>query len=146
MSFSLIFSSIDIYITISNFDLFALNKPLNRLKHKNSHISKLWFCSYCFFEKLSSNLSRNNGYSIVFFNYRPGRLDVKVEFKQSRREDVAAILKNFYGDLLDDQEILLKDLPDQVFTPAEVTQILLGNMDSPGHAIKELCQGLHVTA
>lgn len=77
---------------------------------------------------------------------RPGRLDVKVEFKQSRREDVAAILKNFYGDLLDDQEILLKDLPDQVFTPAEVTQILLGNMDSPGHAIKELCQGLHVTA
>ena len=53
MSFSLIFSSIDIYITISNFDLFALNKPLNRLKHKNSHISKLWFCSYCFFEKLS---------------------------------------------------------------------------------------------
>ena len=91
----------------------------------------------------SKNLSKNYGYSTVFQNYRPGRLDVKVEFKQSRREDVAAILKNFYGDLRDDQEILLKDLPDRVFTPAEVTQILLGNMDSPEHAIEELCQGLH---
>ena len=54
MSLSLISSSIDVYITISNFALFGLNKPPNRWKHINSHISKLWFCSYCFFEKLSS--------------------------------------------------------------------------------------------
>ena len=80
-----------------------------------------------------------------FSNYRPGRLDVKVEFKRSRKEDIAAILKNFYGGWVD-QDFELKNLPDRVFTPAEVTQILLGNMDSPGHAIKELCQGLHVTA
>ena len=53
MSLSLISSSIDVYITISNFALFGLNKPPNRWKHINSHISKLWFCSYCFFEKLS---------------------------------------------------------------------------------------------
>ena len=54
MSLSLISSSIDVYITISNFALFGLNKPPNRWKHINSHISKLWFCSYCFFEELSS--------------------------------------------------------------------------------------------
>ena len=56
MSLSLIFSSIDIYITISNFASFGLNKPPNRWKHINSHISKLGFCSYCFFEKLSSKV------------------------------------------------------------------------------------------
>ena len=60
MSLSLISSSIDVYITISNFALFGLNKPPNRWKHINSHISKLWFCSYCFFEKLSSKSFRNS--------------------------------------------------------------------------------------
>ena len=81
-------------------------------------------------------------FDFSFSNYRPGRLDVKVEFKRSRKEDVAAILKNFYGEWVD-QDFEVKNLPDRVFTPAEVTQILLGNMDSPEHAIEELCQGLH---
>ena len=73
---------------------------------------------------------------------RPGRLDVKIEFKKCRAQDIAAIVSNIFRDSAPDLSVA--DLPNCRWTPAEVTQILLGNMATPQKAIDILCSPIEI--
>ncbi len=69
---------------------------------------------------------------------RPGRVDVNICFKKCSHTTIVNMLNYFYDNLdpqLIDSSIQFKD---NVFTPAEVYQILFKHIHSPEKAIKEL--------
>ena len=63
---------------------------------------------------------------------RPGRVDVNLQFGKCSQRDVIDIYRNFYGgaEVGDDVEV-----KGGLWTPAEVTQIFLNNINCPQTAI-----------
>jgi len=68
---------------------------------------------------------------------RPGRIDMKVHFGPMNGENIIRMYKHFFEtDSL--ASVSSSDLPDLKWTPAEVTQVFLNNMDNPQEALKQL--------
>lgn len=67
---------------------------------------------------------------------RPGRIDVKVEFRRADRQFILDMMSNFY-----DAEINIDQIPqelDEVFTPAEIMESLCMYFKDPDGALKAL--------
>merc|ERR1711936_767219 len=68
---------------------------------------------------------------------RPGRIDMKVHFGPMNGENIIRMYKHFFEtDSLG--SVSSSDLPDLKWTPAEVTQVFLNNMNNPQEALKQL--------
>ena len=68
---------------------------------------------------------------------RPGRINLNLEFGKCSSKDVADIFKNFYNrdfDMNLDEE---RKMMGGVWTPSEVMQIFLNNIDQPGRGLKQ---------
>jgi DNA replication protein DnaC len=59
---------------------------------------------------------------------RPGRIDIIVHFTYCKRHEIAEIIEAFTECLLNPEQI--DALADDIFTPAQVTQVVLENIDS----------------
>merc|ERR1711936_527463 len=68
---------------------------------------------------------------------RPGRIDMKVHFGPMNGENIIRMYKHFF-ETDSPASITSTDLPDLKWTPAEVTQVFLNNMDNPQEALKQL--------
>lgn len=67
---------------------------------------------------------------------RPGRIDVKIEFKRADRAFILDMINKFYK-----QKFVLAEIPvelDHVFTPAEVMESMCMNFKDPFGALKHL--------
>jgi hypothetical protein len=67
---------------------------------------------------------------------RPGRIDVRIEFKRASREFVLDMLNHFY-----DAAYVLDDIPDAIneqFTPAEIMESMCVHFKDPEAAIRRL--------
>jgi hypothetical protein len=71
---------------------------------------------------------------------RPGRIDVRIEFKYADREFILDMLNKFYTTKMD-----LSDVPAEIvdaFTPAEVMESMCNNFKSPSGALSYLTKKL----
>jgi SpoVK/Ycf46/Vps4 family AAA+-type ATPase len=67
---------------------------------------------------------------------RPGRIDVRIEFKRASREFVLDMLNHFYG-----VSYTVEDIPESIadkFTPAEVMESMCVHFKDPDSAIRRL--------
>ncbi len=71
---------------------------------------------------------------------RPGRIDVKIEFKYADREFIHDMISKFYSTTIPLEEIPF-ELVD-VFTPAEVMESMCNNFKSPKGALEHLAKKL----
>jgi Cdc6-like AAA superfamily ATPase len=60
---------------------------------------------------------------------RPGRVDLKVHFQRCTREDIREMISKITGECVTAED--LSDVPDMVWTPAEVTQKIFELIDEP---------------
>jgi hypothetical protein len=70
---------------------------------------------------------------------RPGRIDVKIEFKNASRAFIREMVSRFYSDPSLPLDTIPADL-DNVFTPAEVMESLCTYFKDPAAAIQHLVQ------
>jgi hypothetical protein len=68
---------------------------------------------------------------------RPGRIDVKIEFKNASREFIREMVSRFYSESVLSIETIPSEL-DNVFTPAEVMESLCTHFKSKDAALKHL--------
>jgi len=71
---------------------------------------------------------------------RPGRIDVRIEFKYADREFILDMINKFYT-----ATMLLSDVPSEIidqFTPAEVMESMCNNFKSPSNALSYLAKKL----
>ena len=68
---------------------------------------------------------------------RPGRIDMKVHFGPMNGENIIRMYKHFF-ETDSVASVSSSDLPDLKWTPAEVTQVFLNNMNNPQEALKQL--------
>merc|ERR1719208_38024 len=68
---------------------------------------------------------------------RPGRIDMKVHFGAMTGDNIIKMFKHFF-ERDPPSSITSTDLPDLKWTPAEVTQVFLNNMNKPAEALKQL--------
>ena len=68
---------------------------------------------------------------------RPGRIDMKVHFGPMNGENIIRMYKHFF-ETDSPASVSSSDLPDLKWTPAEVTQVFLNNMNNPQEALKQL--------
>lgn len=66
---------------------------------------------------------------------RPGRIDMIIHFKKCNANILSEMVTSFY-----DKEIVLPEIPDYKWSPAEVNQILFRNFDKPEVAVRELTE------
>lgn len=73
---------------------------------------------------------------------RPGRVDAKIEFGKCRQTDIVNLINLFYGDQIPGYEVenAKSKIPGQVWTPAEIVQILLNNIKGPRKALDIICK------
>merc|ERR1712096_44973 len=73
---------------------------------------------------------------------RPGRIDVKLKFVRCTNQCLAQMYEHFFNDteksLLWPGKFDKSSLPDDRWTPAEVTQILLNNIHDPHRGLTQL--------
>ena len=72
---------------------------------------------------------------------RPGRIDVRIEFKHASREFIQDMINKFYT-----MDLELDAVPDELsdkFTPAEVMESMCNNFKSPSGALAYLVKKLH---
>jgi len=67
---------------------------------------------------------------------RPGRIDLSLHFKKCDQSTVIEMYDDFYNTQTDS----LSELQDQLFSPAEVNQILFSNFENPTHATTQLLE------
>merc|ERR1712061_214835 len=68
---------------------------------------------------------------------RPGRIDLKVHFGPMNGENIIRMYKHFF-ETDPPASVSSLDLPDLKWSPAEVTQVFLNNMNNPEEALKQL--------
>merc|ERR1712061_95264 len=68
---------------------------------------------------------------------RPGRIDMKVHFGKMTGENIIKMYQHFF-DTDPPSSVSSSDLPDLKWSPAEVTQVFLNNMNNPEEALKQL--------
>jgi len=68
---------------------------------------------------------------------RPGRIDMKVHFGAMTGENILKMYQHFF-DTDPPASVRSSDLPDLKWSPAEVTQVFLNNMNNPVEALKQL--------
>jgi len=68
---------------------------------------------------------------------RPGRIDMKVHFGAMTGENIIKMFQHFF-DTDPPASVSSSDLPDLKWSPAEVTQVFLNNMNNPAEALKQL--------
>ena len=68
---------------------------------------------------------------------RPGRIDMNIEFGRMKRGNIEQMFRHYFKRDLP-SKFPINNLPDQKWTPAEVTQMFLKNMDNPEAALKSL--------
>merc|ERR1739841_200934 len=68
---------------------------------------------------------------------RPGRIDMKVNFGKMTGENIIKMYQHFF-DTDPPASVSSSDLPDLKWSPAEVTQVFLNNMNNPEEALKQL--------
>jgi hypothetical protein len=67
---------------------------------------------------------------------RPGRIDLMVNFKKCSSEDIQEIYEGITEMKVNDR--LLKELPDDFYSAAEVTQKIFENFENPEEAIQKI--------
>lgn len=70
---------------------------------------------------------------------RPGRVDIVVDFQKMLSQDFISLYEYFYEQALPEQ--YHKHIPDNKYTPAEVTGVFKQNMDAPDEALEQLLSG-----
>jgi len=70
---------------------------------------------------------------------RPGRVDVNLRFGKCRPDDILGIYKNFFDNQDIPKDFKTDRLPNNRWTPAEVVQIFLSEVDSPSRALETIC-------
>jgi len=68
---------------------------------------------------------------------RPGRIDMKVHFGAMTGDNIIKMYQHFFA-TEPPASVTSSDLPDLKWTPAEVTQVFLNNMNNPAEALKQL--------
>merc|ERR1711933_155406 len=68
---------------------------------------------------------------------RPGRIDMKVHFGAMTGDNIIKMYQHFF-DTDPPASVSSLDLPDLKWSPAEVTQVFLNNMNNPVEALKQL--------
>merc|ERR1712154_144107 len=68
---------------------------------------------------------------------RPGRIDMKVHFGPMNGVNIIRMFQHFF-DTDPPASVSSSDLPDLKWSPAEVTQVFLNNMNKPAEALKQL--------
>uniref|UniRef100_A0A6C0JEK4 AAA+ ATPase domain-containing protein n=1 Tax=viral metagenome TaxID=1070528 RepID=A0A6C0JEK4_9ZZZZ len=67
---------------------------------------------------------------------RPGRIDIKIELKEATSEIIKCMYEYFY----DTKYTSNKNIPNKVWTPSEIIQIFIQNIDNPTLAINTICK------
>ncbi len=70
---------------------------------------------------------------------RPGRIDIKVEFHKCSQDDIAQLYKLWFDIELSNDIIL--SLKDNTYSPAELGEIFIRNMNNPRDVLKLITQG-----
>ena len=65
---------------------------------------------------------------------RPGRVDLSLEFKKCKKQAIGEFFETFFPNILLD----MKNVQDDVWTPAEVAQICINHQDDFELAIKKI--------
>ena len=60
---------------------------------------------------------------------RPGRIDMEIEFKKLRRQQINEIFKQFYGYSI--SHMVLTEIPDYKYTQADLSQLLFKFQSGP---------------
>ena len=69
---------------------------------------------------------------------RPGRIDMQIEFKKLRHCHIAEIYKKWYG--VDLKEYSIDNIPDYIYSQAEISQLLFKYENDPIGFISEITQ------
>jgi DNA polymerase III delta prime subunit len=69
---------------------------------------------------------------------RPGRIDMIIEFKKCNYQVIVDMLKSFYSNLTELQIKNIKNIPEYLWSPAEISQILFKNFNLPDKTIEDL--------
>ena len=116
------------------------SKQYNKLKHDEINLSNL-------LEILDGILEMYGRILIITTNYpekmdkalvRPGRIDLKIEFKKCSVKNIKDIFSNFYNIESIEEYSKLNSIPDNVYTPAEITKEMIENPFDPHKAIENL--------
>ena len=130
----------------SNMMYLLLKSQQNSNKGKSSDdtaVSSL--CLSDILELLDGVMELDGRMVIVTTNYperlddaliRPGRIDYKVRFRPMTDVDIVKMYKHFYNT---DSIPFTSGIPTGKWTPAEVTQLFLCNMNNPEKALQILC-------
>ena len=77
---------------------------------------------------------------------RPGRIDVKLKFERCTNQCLIQMYEHFFNDRdlasLWPEKFDKTQLPDDIWTPAEATQILLNNIHDPHRGLEQLVNNL----
>lgn len=69
---------------------------------------------------------------------RPGRIDMAIEFKKCNRQVIREMFISFYESQPD--SVMLDQIKEYTWTPAEVAQILFKNFGKPENALRDLIE------
>jgi hypothetical protein len=69
---------------------------------------------------------------------RPGRIDMIIEFEKAKHGYIQEMHECFYGTRLSDD--IVQQIKEDLWTPAEVNQILFKNYENPAEAVKTLIE------
>lgn len=67
---------------------------------------------------------------------RPGRIDMEIEFKKLRRQQINEIYKQFYGYSI--PHTILNEIPDYKYTQADLSQLLFKYQNDPNNLIESI--------
>jgi len=71
--------------------------------------------------------------------FRPGRVDTCIQFRKCKSEAIMEIFHNFYGGSGLPAGFDLQQVPDNVWSPAEIVQIFVNNCQDPVKALETVC-------
>jgi len=69
---------------------------------------------------------------------RPGRIDLKLRFRRCTRASLVSMYTHYFDVAGLPSEFDADSLPDDKWTPAEVTQVFLNNMHNPPQGLRDL--------
>jgi hypothetical protein len=67
---------------------------------------------------------------------RPGRIDMMIEFKLASHKIIIDMYKSYYEEEPDSE--LVNNIPEEFWTPAELSQIYFNNLDNPKNSLEFL--------
>jgi hypothetical protein len=69
---------------------------------------------------------------------RPGRIDMKIQFSKCSHEEIEELFKLWFG--VSVKQKLLKQIPEGKYSPAELGEIFINNIDAPDQIVNTLIE------